>query len=192
MHSAQLTLPLFRPSPPPVPVAAGEWQKAQDILAAVRTLHAIENDRRPATPEEKETLARFGGFGAVALRLFPDPVTGRYKDDSWRALGEQLQSLLSPDEYASARRTTFNAFYTSPTVMRAIHTAVARLGVPDNALVLEPGCGVGNFMSHAPAAMRFIGVELDSISGRIARRFTPARTSASRTSEIRNCPRWTR
>jgi N12 class adenine-specific DNA methylase len=154
-------------------IASGERAKALDILAAVRTLKAIEEDKRPATPEEKEVLARFGGFGAVALRIFPDPVTGRYKDASWQALGEELKSLLSPEEYDSAKRTTFNAFYTSPTVMQAIHAAIARLGVPENALVLEPGCGTGNFMSYAPAAMRFIGVELDRISGRIAHAIHP-------------------
>ena len=173
MPSAQLTLPLFRPSPPPAPVAATERQKAEDILTAVRTLHTIENDRRPATPQETEVLARFGGFGPVALRIFPDPVTGEYKDLSWRALGEQLKALLSPEEYASCRRTVYNQFFTSPLVMQAIHQAIVRLGVPANATVLEPGCGIGNFMSYAPAAMRFIGVERDGISGRIARALHP-------------------
>ena len=173
MHSTQLALPLFRPSRRPVPVAATERQKAQDILTAIRTLHAIENDKRPATAEEKHALARFGGFGTVALRIFPDPVTGKYKDLSWQDLGEQLKALLTPEEYASAKRTTFNAFYTSPIVMQAIHQAIARLGVPADATVLEPGCGIGNFMAHAPAAMRFIGVELDSVSGRIAKALHP-------------------
>jgi SAM-dependent methyltransferase len=118
-------------------------------------------------------LSRFGGFGAVALSLFPDPATGRYKDASWQVLGEELQALLSPEEYASARRTTFNAFYTSPAVIAAIHYAIRRLGVPTNATVLEPGCGTGNFMAAAPSGMRFIGVELDDISGRIARALYP-------------------
>ncbi|MFO0967861.1 MAG: DEAD/DEAH box helicase family protein [Gemmataceae bacterium] len=111
---------------------------------------------------------RFAGFGPVALSIFPDPVTGRYKDASWQEVGEELRALLSPDEYESAKRTTFNAFYTSPTVILAMHEALGRLGVPENALVLEPGCGIGNFMSLAPRGMHFIGVELDSISGRIA------------------------
>ena len=102
----------------------------------------------PATPEEKQILARFAGFGPVALSIFPDPVTGRYKDAGWQALGEELKSLLTPEEYDSAKRTTFNAFYTSPTVIAAMHEAIARLGVPGNATVLEPGCGTGNFMSH--------------------------------------------
>ncbi len=157
----------------PVPVAAGEKAKARDILAAIRALKQIEAEHRPATEDERQALALFGGFGAVALSLFPDPVTGRYKDASWQALGEELQALLSPEEYASAKRTTFNAFYTSPVVIAAMHQAIARLGIPENATVLEPGCGTGNFMAAAPSAMRFIGVELDSLSGRIARALHP-------------------
>jgi N12 class adenine-specific DNA methylase len=109
----------------------------------------------------------------VALSVFPDPVNGTYKDVTWQALGEELEELLTADEYASARRTTFNALYTSPTVIAAIHEAVSRLGVPRDATVLEPGCGIGNFMSMAPEGMRFIGVELDHISGRIARLLHP-------------------
>ena len=116
---------------------------------------------------------RFGGFGPVALSLFPDPVTGTYKDPAWQTLGETLRMLLSPEEYESAKRTTFNAFYTSPTVIRAMHEALGRLGVPREATVLEPGCGSGNFIGHAPRGMRFIGVELDSLSGRIARTLHP-------------------
>jgi N12 class adenine-specific DNA methylase len=109
----------------------------------------------------------------VALSIFPDPVTGRYKDAGWQSLGDELKTLLTPEEYASARRTTFNAFYTSPTVIAAIHEAIARLGVPDNGTILEPGCGIGNFMSQGRPGNRFIGVELDSISGRIARAIHP-------------------
>ena len=73
------------------PIASGEKAKARDILAAIRTLKAIEQEQRPATPEEKQTLARFAGFGPVALSIFPDPVTGRYKDAGWQALGEELK-----------------------------------------------------------------------------------------------------
>jgi hypothetical protein len=109
----------------------------------------------------------------VALGIFPNPVTGQYKDATWQQLGEQLQALLTPEDYASARRTTFTAFYTSPTVITAMHEALAHLGVPEHATVLEPGCGTGNFISLAPAAMRFIGVELDRLSGRIARALHP-------------------
>jgi SAM-dependent methyltransferase len=173
MSSAQLALPLPAPFSPASSIAGGEKAKARDILTAVRTLKSIEQDRRPATPQDQQALARFSGFGPVALTIFPDPVTGRYKDASWHELGEELKTLLSADEYASAKRTTFNAFYTSPTVVAAMHDALARLGVPPWATVLEPGCGTGNFMSMAPAGMRFIGVELDSISGRIARALHP-------------------
>ena len=133
---------------PSVAIASGEKTKARDIIAAIRTLKAIEQEQRPATAEEKQILARFAGFGPVALSIFPDPVTGTYKDAGWQALGEELKTLLTPDEYDSAKRTTFNAFYTSPTVIAAIHEAIARLGVPANATILEPGCGTGNFMSH--------------------------------------------
>ena len=114
-------------------------------------------------------MGRFPGFGPIALSLFPNPATGRYKDDAWRALGDELQALLTPEEYASAKRTTFNAFYTSPAVIDAMHAALARLGVPADALVLEPGCGTGNFLARAPSGMRFVGVEQDAVSGRIAR-----------------------
>ena len=109
----------------------------------------------------------------MALSIFPNPVTGNYKDAGWLDLGERLRSLLTPEEYASAKATTFNAFYTSPTVITAIHEAITRLGVPANATILEPGCGIGNFMSYGQAGMRFIGVEQDSISGRIARALHP-------------------
>ncbi len=158
---------------PPPTLASGEKAKAQDIIAAIRTVKSIEDEQRPATPEERQLLARFPGFGPVALSIFPDPVTGRYKDAGWQALGEELRSLLSPDEYASAKRTTFNAFYTSSAVIRAMYQALHRLGVPEQALVLEPGCGPGRFLYLAPKAMQFVGVELDSISGRIARALHP-------------------
>ena len=162
--------------------ASGEKAKARSIIAAIRTLKHIEAEKRPATDEERQTLARFGGFGAVALSLFPDSVLlrrepdhrfGGYKDASWQVLGNELKSLLTPEEYDSAKATTPNAFYTSPIVIDAIHQAIARLGVPSNATVLEPGCGTGNFLGHAPQGMRFIGVEMDGISGRIARAIHP-------------------
>ncbi len=110
----------------------------------------------------------------MALSIFPDPVNGQYKDASWQALGEELKGLLTPEEYDSAKRTTFNAFYTSPTVIAAIHEAIGRLGVPAGATILEPGCGIGNFMSRGREGTRFIGVELDSISGRIAKALHPS------------------
>jgi N12 class adenine-specific DNA methylase len=162
-----------RPDTTSPAISSGEKGKARDILAAIKTLQQIEREHRPASTDERSILCRFGGFGAVALGIFPDPIKGTYKDAGWQAIGEELKSLLSPEEYASARRTVFSQFFTSPVVMAAMHQALRRLGVPENATVLEPGCGIGRFMSHAPSAMRFIGVELDSISGRIARALHP-------------------
>ena len=160
----------------PIPSAAissGEKGKARDIIAAIRTLKDIEQSGRPATADERQILARFAGFGPVALSIFPDPVRGTYKDAGWQALGEELKSLLTDAEYDSAKRTTFNAFYTSPTVITTMHEAIARLGVPANATILEPGCGTGNFMAYGKPGTRFIGVEMDSISGRIAKAIHP-------------------
>lgn len=162
------------PSPDaPFTSASGEKAKARDILAAIHTLKIIEQEKRAATPEERQALARFAGFGPVALSIFPDPVSGRYKDATWQAVGKELKSLLTVEEYESAKRTTFNAFYTSPTVIAAMHEAIGRLGLPRSATILEPGCGSGNFMSLTPQGMRFIGVELDLISGRIAKALHP-------------------
>src|SRR5262249_47179097 len=109
-----------------IDLASGEKAKARALPPAIRPLKRIQPGQRPATAEERQTLARFGGFGPLALSIFPDPVTGRYKD-GWQALGEELKSLLSPEEYDSARRTTFNAFYTSPVVIAAMHEALGRL-----------------------------------------------------------------
>ena len=82
----------------------GELSKARDIIAAIRTLKSIEQHQRPASPDEKQILQRFSGFGPVALSIFPNPVTGQYKDKSWQAIGEELKSLLSPEEYDNASR----------------------------------------------------------------------------------------
>ncbi len=154
-------------------IASGEKGKARDLIAAIRTLQEIEQEQRLATPDEKQALSRFAGFGPVALSIFPDPVTDRYKDAAWLNLGEELKVLLSPAEYDSAKRTTFSAFYTSPTVIAAIHEAITRLGVPGDAVILEPGCGTGGFLSQGSDRYRFIGVELDLISGRIAKALHP-------------------
>lgn len=154
-------------------IASGEKEKARDLIAAIRTLQTVEREGRGATPDEKKAMARFAGFGPVALSIFPDPLKGRYKDAGWEKLGNELKSLLTPAEYDSAKRTTFNAFYTSPIVIDAIHDAITRLGAPQDGLILEPGCGIGNFMGQGSSRHRFIGVELDSISGRIARALHP-------------------
>ena len=160
-------------SPPPTrpETAAGAVGKARDLLAAVRTLKAVERAGRAATAAERDDLARFPGFGPVALTIFPNPATGRYSDAGWQARGEELAALLTPDEYASAKRTTFSQYFTAPAVMAALHAGLARLGVPAGATVLEPGCGTGNFLT---AAHRYIGVELDSVTGRIAKLLHPA------------------
>ena len=153
-------------------VASGDKQKARDLLSAICTLKQLETERRPAAPHERETLRRFAGFGPVALSIFPDPITNRFKP-GWEDIGQELIDLLSPDEMASARRTTFNAFYTSPLVMSAVYQALDRFGVPHDARALEPGCGVGNFISAAPPTVRFTGIEMDSLPGRIARAINP-------------------
>ena len=86
------------PCPPTGQAASGEKAKARAILAAIRTLQTIEQAQRPATPEERAVLACFPGFGPVALGIFPDPVTGRYKDATWQTLGEELRTLLAPED----------------------------------------------------------------------------------------------
>jgi hypothetical protein len=149
--------------------STGEKAKAREILTAIRTLKLLERDKRPPTTGERDDLARFGGFGPVALSIFPDPITGQCKP-GWQAIGDELKSLLTPEEYDSAKRTTFSQFFTAPVVMDAMHEALAKLGVPSDGQILEPGCGNGRFMT---GSHRYIGVELDSISGRIARLLHP-------------------
>lgn len=160
------------PLPPPPPPATGEKGKARDVLAAIRALKTVEAEHRPPTDDEMQALRRFGGFGAVAKSIFPDPLTGKVKD-GWQPLVNELRDLLTPEEYDSAKRTTFTAFYTSPLVMDAMHEALGRLGVPDQAVLLEPGAGIGRFMDGGKPGHQFIGVELDGLSGRIARALHP-------------------
>ncbi|ODU01095.1 MAG: hypothetical protein ABS79_02265 [Planctomycetes bacterium SCN 63-9] len=165
--------PLQLPAHSPEVAATGEVARARELLQAIRALRRVEAERRPPDADERRALAGFCGFGLLALRIFPDPLTGQYKGPTWQALGEELAALLSPEEYASARRTVFNAFYTSPAVVASMFRAMKRLGVPEDATVLEPGCGSGNFLRLAPEGMHFIGVELDSLSGRVARALFP-------------------
>lgn len=151
--------------------ASGLKAKAKATIAAIRLLKLL--DGRPATAEEKRVLAGFSGFGPLANYIFPEPGTNRYKP-GWEALGKELAELLTPEEYESAKRSTFNAFYTSPTVMQAIYDGLTQMGAPLSEVhALEPGCGIGNFIGMAPAGMCFTGVEKEVLSGRIAQALYP-------------------
>ena len=146
----------------------GPKQKFARNVEAIRTLQTLESENRNATPEEQEILSRYVGWGGLADAFDPDK-------DSWAKEYTQLKELLSPEEYAAARASTLNAHYTSPTVIRAIYDAVERMGF-QTGNILEPSCGVGNFFGMLPESMagsKLYGVELDSISGRIAQKLYP-------------------
>ena len=146
----------------------GPKQKFARNIEAIRTLLAIEAEGRSATPEEQEILSQYVGWGGLADAFDPDK-------DSWAKEYKELKGLLSEDEYAAARASTLNAHYTSPTVIRAIYDAVEQIGFTTGN-ILEPSCGVGNFFGMLPESMqgsRLYGVELDSITGRIARQLYP-------------------
>ena len=135
---------------------------------AITTLHEIEFDGRTATPEEQEILSRYVGWGALADAFDPN------KPD-WADEYKELQVLLTPEEYKAARASVLNAHYTSPTVIKAIYEAVGNMGFTSGN-ILEPACGVGNFFGLLPEAMaasKLYGVELDSITGRIAQQLYP-------------------
>ena len=146
----------------------GPKQKFARNVEAIRTLKTLESENRNATPEEQEILSQYVGWGGLADAFDPDK-------DSWAKEYAQLKELLSPEEYAAARASTLNAHYTSPTVIRAIYDAVEKMGF-QSGNILEPSCGVGNFFGMLPESMqgsRLYGVELDSISGRIAQKLYP-------------------
>ena len=146
----------------------GPKQKFARNVEAIRTLQTLENENRNATPEEQETLSQYVGWGGLADAFDPDK-------DSWAKEYAQLKELLSPEEYAAARASTLNAHYTSPTVIHAIYDAVEKMGF-QTGNILEPSCGVGNFFGMLPESMagsKLYGVELDSISGRIAQKLYP-------------------
>ena len=146
----------------------GPKQKFACNIEAIRTLQAIETEGRSATPEEQTVLSQYVGWGGLADAFDPDK-------DSWAREYTQLKELLTPEEYAAARASTLNAHYTSPTVIRAIYDAVEQMGFRTGN-ILEPSCGVGNFFGMLPESMagsRLYGVELDSITGRIARQLYP-------------------
>ena len=146
----------------------GPKQKYARNIEAIRTLQAIEAEGRSATPEEQEILSQYVGWGGLADAFDPEK-------DSWAKEYKELKGLLSEDEYAAARASILNAHYTSPTVIRAIYDAVEQMGFRTGN-ILEPSCGVGNFFGMLPESMagsRLYGVELDSITGRIARQLYP-------------------
>ena len=141
----------------------GAKTKYKNNIRAIETLKTIETEDRPATPEEQETLSRYVGWGGIQEAFDPDKA-------DWRDEHEGLKSLLTPGEWESARASTLNAHYTSPTVIRAMYGALGRMGFKSGN-VLEPACGAGNFFGLLPDAMRgsrLYGVELDGITARIA------------------------
>jgi len=148
-------------------------QHAEALLSAVETLKAVEERGSAPTPAERERLRAYPGAGPVALHLFPNPQTQQYPSPAWQQRGRQLQNLLTEVEYESILRSTFSAFYTSDLVIQTAFAILARLGVPETARVLEPGCGIGHFLEAAPEDMRFVAVELDRLSARIALQLYP-------------------
>jgi len=165
----------------PVPEAAGNFHITDDHLgeggakqkyarniAAIRTLFQLEQEHRGATAEEQEVLSQYVGWGGLPDAFDPDK-------SNWSKEYTELKGLLSEDEYAAARSSTLNAHYTSPTVIRGIYDAVERMGFRSGN-ILEPSMGVGNFFGMLPDSMagsRLYGVELDSITGRIAKKLYP-------------------
>jgi len=147
----------------------GAKSKFRANVDAIRTLKAIEAEKRPATAEEKETLSKYVGWGALA-KAFDKT------DDKWAAEYKELSELLTPLEYAQARSTVNDAFYTSPTVIDGIYEALGNFGF-DGGNVLEPTMGIGNFFGRMPEDMqansKLYGVEIDSLSGRIAQALYP-------------------
>ena len=146
----------------------GAKQKYTRNIEAIRTLFKLEQEHRGATAEEQQVLSQYVGWGGLADAFDPGK-------DSWAKEYAELKGLLSEDEYAAARSSTLNAHYTSPTVIRGIYDAVERMGFRSGN-ILEPSMGVGNFFGMLPDTMqdsRLYGVELDSITGRIAKKLYP-------------------
>ena len=165
----------------PVPEAAGNFHITDDNLGvggpkqkfarnieAIQTLRTLEQEHRGATAEEQQVLSQYVGWGGLADVFDPNK-------ENWSAEYTQLKGLLSEDEYAAARSSTLNAHYTSPVVIRSIYDAVEKIGFRSGN-ILEPSMGVGNFFGMLPDTMqdsRLYGVELDSITGRIAQKLYP-------------------
>ncbi len=151
---------------------AGTKRSLQELIEAIKVLKDLEQTGRPASLEDKQVMARFTGFGAVATKAFPDPATGEYAA-GYEDLGQELRELLTDEEYASAKATTYTAFYTSPVVMTEMFRALEKMGIGAGSRGLEPGCGIGGFVGAAPFGMEFVGIERDSLSGRIAKQLHP-------------------
>ena len=146
----------------------GAKAKFRANVDAIKTLKTLEREKRSATAEEKETLSKYVGWGALAKAFDKN-------DEKWAAEYKELSELLTPQEYAQARSTVNDAFYTSPTVIDGIYEALANFGF-EGGNVLEPAMGIGNFFGMLPEKMqesRLYGVELDGITGRIARQLYP-------------------
>ena len=146
----------------------GQKTKYANNVAAIRTLKKIESENRRATPEEQEILSRYVGWGGIPQAFDPG-------NASWDSEFRELVDLLTDEEYELARASTLNAHYTSPTVIKAMYQALEQMGFRTGN-ILEPSCGVGNFFGLLPDRMqnsKLYGVELDSISGRIAKQLYP-------------------
>ena len=146
----------------------GPKQKFARNIEAIRTLFKLEQEHRGATAEEQQVLSQYVGWGGLADAFDPGK-------DNWAKEYAELKGLLSEDEYAAARSSTLNAHYTSPVVIRSIYDAVEKMGF-QSGNILEPSMGVGNFFGMLPTSMadsRLYGVELDSITGRIAKKLYP-------------------
>lgn len=144
--------------------AGGPKAKYKANMEAIHLLQTLEKEERLATPEEQKILSRYVGWGGI-------PQAFEESNSSWANEYLELKNTLSPEEYSAARASTLNAFYTSPTVIRSMYDALENMGLKQGN-ILEPSCGVGNFMGLIPESMgkaNMYGVELDPVSGRIAK-----------------------
>ena len=144
--------------------AGGPKAKYKANMEAIHLLQTLEKEERLAAPEEQEILSRYVGWGGI-------PQAFEENNSSWANEYLELKNTLSPEEYSAARASTLNAFYTSPTVIRSMYEALENMGLKQGN-ILEPSCGVGNFMGLIPESMgkaNMYGVELDPVSGRIAK-----------------------
>ena len=144
--------------------SGGPKAKFKANMEAIRLLKELEQEQRLATPEEQEVLSRYVGWGGI-------PQAFEERNSAWAAEYTQLKGVLTPEEYSAARASTLNDFYTSPTVIKAMYEALGNMGLKQGN-ILEPSCGVGNFMGLLPESMSaasMYGVELDPVSGQIAK-----------------------